>query len=665
MKFYLVVQSGPLEGKAFPVKGGEIIGREKGDIVLSDPKVSGKHAIVKKTLLGKLYLQDQKSKNGIKVNGRRTDKVTLELGATFQIGANQFEVRDKRPRPSSSKAGPPIKAPSQPSNKSESEPLGPPSLKKMDIAQGSLSSIPGIKHAADEFSRQNKEAPDDHDSIDDSTGPLTDLSQIQEKLTSTDFKRPLITDPSIRADVESQSFEQEENPQELEPALDSSLEFNEEASPNADQNELEDAEPSTQLINDVLADLDPLSEESARPDQQTLKITVQSSNDADGSTKKIEQEMVADEGSTKTIAQEPFDDQSIEKTIVTNPDKNPYLNPDDETPSDASYAPEDSIDEHSLKFNDSVDSSEPSGVETDDLSFSDETVYSPAEEPKSDPSIRIVTSNSQIKPVKPETQDEQIEAAKGPSTKPKDDAVEIDEDETIDAKALAADPDETKKPAPTPAPKPAAEDASLGLDNKGELSLSGLVSEVKSDIVEVSESRAPGGLGEKPKPKEPEFEEPQENSKPGASISLRTLHEKEQFQEHHPQQKEKRQRWNHILEGFSRDCVREIGSQPKKLEPFQNTIKLTFYKGIQAETEWLIGYGPRYVGRKSLDLPLTDDKTPGDISFSFHPQGETAIFRTPFPKEVKVNGKAISEVEVKNGDIITLNQTEIEIEILR
>jgi pSer/pThr/pTyr-binding forkhead associated (FHA) protein len=75
-KIYLRVESGPDEGTVIDVsRGGSfIVGRGKADIVLTDPKVSSRHAELKFFGPGHYYLCDLASTNGTFLNGARVDR---------------------------------------------------------------------------------------------------------------------------------------------------------------------------------------------------------------------------------------------------------------------------------------------------------------------------------------------------------------------------------------------------------------------------------------------------------------------------------------------------------------------------------------------------------------------------------------------------------------
>jgi pSer/pThr/pTyr-binding forkhead associated (FHA) protein len=87
MAIFLEVISGKSLGLKFKASPGLKIGRSLGDVTIDDPRLSAVHAQVKSSDKGRLFLVDRESSNGIKVNGKRVDKVLLSPGASFQIGS--------------------------------------------------------------------------------------------------------------------------------------------------------------------------------------------------------------------------------------------------------------------------------------------------------------------------------------------------------------------------------------------------------------------------------------------------------------------------------------------------------------------------------------------------------------------------------------------------
>ena len=75
-------------------KNEVFIGRssEKCEIVLSDPEVSGVHAVIKKSAV-EMVLEDLDSANGILLNGERINRKDLTNGDEFLIGTTTFTVR--------------------------------------------------------------------------------------------------------------------------------------------------------------------------------------------------------------------------------------------------------------------------------------------------------------------------------------------------------------------------------------------------------------------------------------------------------------------------------------------------------------------------------------------------------------------------------------------
>jgi len=83
---------GPLKGQAFPVaKGYAFIGRvAPNDVVLPDAMVSKKHARLEVST--SLELVDLNSTNGVLVDGEQVQRVRLEPGQQFVIGASTFVI---------------------------------------------------------------------------------------------------------------------------------------------------------------------------------------------------------------------------------------------------------------------------------------------------------------------------------------------------------------------------------------------------------------------------------------------------------------------------------------------------------------------------------------------------------------------------------------------
>jgi hypothetical protein len=111
-----------------------------------------------------------------------------------------------------------------------------------------------------------------------------------------------------------------------------------------------------------------------------------------------------------------------------------------------------------------------------------------------------------------------------------------------------------------------------------------------------------------------------------------------------------------------RDSIQRIASQaalsprPKQhtLSGFKQIVELTFLEGVQKGECYIAGYGPRYVGSKSFDLPIYEAGAPS-VCFALVPdqQGQ-AIFKTDHQNTVLLNEKAVSSEKLADGDVISI-----------
>ena len=94
-KYYLIIDGEYAPFDKYQIEDSEIyIGRdpEKCQIVLNDPEVSGRHALIKKTLVN-CTIEDLDSSNGTIFNGERINKSGLGNNDNFQIGSTIFTVK--------------------------------------------------------------------------------------------------------------------------------------------------------------------------------------------------------------------------------------------------------------------------------------------------------------------------------------------------------------------------------------------------------------------------------------------------------------------------------------------------------------------------------------------------------------------------------------------
>ncbi len=93
MRLYLDVAEGPDEGKKFSLTERTSVGRRDANILLNDPKLSGIHAYFDFTEDTGWFVEDNKSRNGVWVNGLKEMKMVLKNGDTVQIGDTKMLCR--------------------------------------------------------------------------------------------------------------------------------------------------------------------------------------------------------------------------------------------------------------------------------------------------------------------------------------------------------------------------------------------------------------------------------------------------------------------------------------------------------------------------------------------------------------------------------------------
>lgn len=117
MSYRLFIQSGPLQGRSFPIQDGSVIGRSSADISINDPKMSGRHAKFVLGTDGEITLMDLGSTNGLQVGGKKLTQVVLYPGLIVKIGGTLFQIQGEgppaQPEPSLQPPSPPIIRPKQ------------------------------------------------------------------------------------------------------------------------------------------------------------------------------------------------------------------------------------------------------------------------------------------------------------------------------------------------------------------------------------------------------------------------------------------------------------------------------------------------------------------------------------------------------------------------
>ncbi len=129
-----------------------------------------------------------------------------------------------------------------------------------------------------------------------------------------------------------------------------------------------------------------------------------------------------------------------------------------------------------------------------------------------------------------------------------------------------------------------------------------------------------------------------------------------------PMEVEKRH-WTMILKVLLTDPKLKFKAKKADLKPFLLPLRLTFTKGYQYGTEWVVGYGPRKVGGQAVEFQILDPDAP---AWCFELTGDTSgvIFTTHIPQVVRLNQQQIKSKPLVDGDIISFGSTEMKVEFL-
>ncbi|RYZ87405.1 MAG: FHA domain-containing protein [Proteobacteria bacterium] len=98
MVLYLEILDGQKQGARFALAPGLVIGRSEGSVVVNDPKISSRHALVELDNKQQFVLLDLNSSNGIMAGSHRVKRLAMMPGVKFKLGRTQFlviEVHDE------------------------------------------------------------------------------------------------------------------------------------------------------------------------------------------------------------------------------------------------------------------------------------------------------------------------------------------------------------------------------------------------------------------------------------------------------------------------------------------------------------------------------------------------------------------------------------------
>ena len=122
------------------------------------------------------------------------------------------------------------------------------------------------------------------------------------------------------------------------------------------------------------------------------------------------------------------------------------------------------------------------------------------------------------------------------------------------------------------------------------------------------------------------------------------------------------QTFEELMLGLMKKEAFKVKDKEKSLSYFPYEIELHFLEGLQKGTKYLLSYGPRILGRKSLDLPLLDKEAP-DAAFEVFSEEGDVFFETE-SMEVYLNGDSVIEKRVlKQGDEIVVGKSRLQVHV--
>lgn len=118
--------------------------------------------------------------------------------------------------------------------------------------------------------------------------------------------------------------------------------------------------------------------------------------------------------------------------------------------------------------------------------------------------------------------------------------------------------------------------------------------------------------------------------------------------------------WSEVITNFITNHEDVLKNKNISVLPFQSLIELRVLRGVQANKVWTLGYGPRKVGRASLDVQLFEQEAL-DTCFELLPTSEGCVFKTDYPNKVLLDGKNTNSKVLIGGEIITIGVTQIQV----
>lgn len=128
-----------------------------------------------------------------------------------------------------------------------------------------------------------------------------------------------------------------------------------------------------------------------------------------------------------------------------------------------------------------------------------------------------------------------------------------------------------------------------------------------------------------------------------------------------PKPLKKQRYWNDVLAEYLETNLDSFKDRPRGLTPLEPALVLDFVRGVQANSKWVIGFGPRKVGPSALDLPIWEPGAPA-VCFEILPSSDGLVFKTAHPDIVLLNGAGVESEVLRMGDTIRIMDTIIEVD---
>lgn len=121
--------------------------------------------------------------------------------------------------------------------------------------------------------------------------------------------------------------------------------------------------------------------------------------------------------------------------------------------------------------------------------------------------------------------------------------------------------------------------------------------------------------------------------------------------------------WKPQLNQLIIGALDKVKNLPLKMTTLSPIPVLTFVEGLQVGESWVLEYAPRSAGGESEDLQIFEPKCP-DLAFEIISSPQGPLFKTAYPKIVKINSTSSEEKILAKGDKIFIYNTVIAVDFV-